>query len=229
MQQLTLDVRIADYALFETYLAGPNDACVHALNSVARESAYAFIWIWGGAATGRSHLLQACVNEADATGSRSAYLPLDPAGGLAPAAADGLEACAVVCIDDVHRVIGDAEWERRLFMLYEGIRQRGGRLVISADRAPLHCQFGLPDLVSRFSSGATFHLRSLSDEERVSAMQLRAKYRGLELPNDVAHYVISRVARDTDGLFALLDRLDREALVAQRRLTIPFVREILAR
>jgi hypothetical protein len=31
------------------------------------------------------------------------------------------------------------------------------------------------------------------------------------------------------SLYALLDTLDREALRAQRRLTVPFVREVLAK
>ena len=47
MQQLPLDVRLADYALFETFFTGPNDACVHALRDVARVATRSFTWIWG--------------------------------------------------------------------------------------------------------------------------------------------------------------------------------------
>ena len=227
MQQLPLDVRLADYALFETFFAGPNDACIHALQDVARVAANSFTWIWGPPESGRSHLLQACVNDADVNGGRSAYLPLDPAVGLTPDVVEGLDAFDVVCIDDVDRVAGDAAWERGLFILYEGVRQRGGRIVMAAGKAPLHCNFSLPDLASRFASGATFRLKGLSDEERVGAMQLRARWRGLELSEEVARYVIARVERGTGSLFSLLDRLDEEALVAQRRLTVPFVRDVL--
>jgi len=227
MQQLPLEVTLADYALFETFCAGPNAACVHALRELATVAAYSFAWIWGPPDSGRSHLLQACVNAADAAGGRSAYLPLDPEVGLTPEVIEGLDACDVICVDDVDAVAGNAAWERALFLLYEGVRVRGGRLVMAAEHAPLHCGFALPDLASRFTSGATFRLRSLSDEDRVRAMQLRAGWRGLELPDDVARYVIARVERGTGSLFGLLDRLDREALVAQRRLTVPFVREVL--
>jgi len=228
MQQLPLDVRLADYALFETFFAGPNDACAHALRDVACVAAYAFVWIWGAPESGRSHLLQACVNAGGAVGARAAYLPLGPDTGLTPQALDGLEECDLVCIDDVDRVSGQGEWERALFLLYEGVRQRGGRLVMTAARAPLHSPFGLPDLVSRFASGATFRLRALSDEDRIRAMQLRANWRGLELSDEVAGYILSRVERGSASLFSLLDRLDREALVAQRRLSVPFVRAVLA-
>lgn len=227
MQQLPLDIRLADYALFETYFAGPNEACVHALRDVAATKTSAFVWLWGELGCGRSHLLQACVNAAGAAGARAVYLSLDPTHGAAPGVVEGIEACEVIAVDDVDRVTGDAEWERSLLLLYEEVRQGRGRLVVAADRAPLHCHFRLPDLVSRFSSGATFRVRRLADEDRIRAMQLRARWRGLELPDDVARYVIARVQRDTGSLFALLDRLDREALVAQRRLTVPFVRQII--
>ena len=229
MQQLPLEVSLADYALFETYFAGPNDSCVHALRDVARVSVQAFVWIWGGEQSGRSHLLQACVNEADANGARPAYLPLGADTGLRTDIVDGLETCDVICIDDANAVAGDAAWERALLLLYEGVRQRGGRLVISADKAPLHSAFRLPDLVSRFASAARFRLRDLFDDDRVRAMQLRAHWRGLELPDDVAGYILTRAERGTASLFSLLDRLDREALVAQRGLTVPFVREVLAK
>ncbi len=229
MQQLALEVRLADYALFETFLAGPNEPCVHALRDAARSAGTTFVWVWGAAGSGRSHLLQACVNEAGAAGTRAAYLPLGASNTLVPEVMDGLEACQLVVVDDVNRVAGNAAWERGLLMLYEGVRQRTGRLVLAADQAPAHCEFRLPDLKSRFASAATFRLRSMSEEERIRAMQLRARWRGLDLSDDVANYLLARVARDTGSLFELLDRLDREALVARRRLTVPFVRDVLGR
>lgn len=229
MQQLPLEIRLADYALFETYFAGPNAACAHALEQVAAAAGHALVWIWGAAGSGRTHLLQACIGRAAACGDRAAYLPLRPEHGLRPDCVDGLEGCDIVCVDDADEVAGDADWERALLMLFEGVRQQGGRLVVAAQEAPLHVAFKLPDLASRFASGATFRLRDLSDDDRAAALRLRANWRGLELSEDVARYLLARVDRGATSLFGLLDLLDREALVAQRRLTVPFVREVLGR
>jgi DnaA family protein len=229
MQQLPLDIRLADYALFSTFVAGPNDACAHALRALAGESGHALVWLWGAAGSGRTHLLQACVNEAAANDARVAFLPLRAEHGLRPEAVAGIEVCDVVCVDDVDTVAGDAEWERALLLLFEGVVQRGGRMACAAGNAPAAAGFSLRDLASRFASGATFRLRELSDDDRIDALRLRAKWRGLELDDGTARYLLSRVERDAASLFALLDRLDREALVAQRRLTVPFVRDVLRR
>jgi DnaA family protein len=93
--------------------------------------------------------------------------------------------------------------------------------------APRECGFQLPDLASRMSRLPVFQLRPLDEAQRVSALQLRAGHRGLVLPDETALYLLRRVPRDMASLYEMLDRLDFEALRAKRRLTIPFVRDVL--
>ena len=76
---------------------------------------------------------------------------------------------------------------------------------------------------------AVFQVQPLDEQQRVAALQLRAQHRGLELPDDTAAYLLKRSRRDMASLYALLDKLDLEALRAQRRLTIPFVRDVLGK
>jgi len=51
--------------------------------------------------------------------------------------------------------------------------------------------------------------------------------RGLELPDETWHWLRRRFPRDMRTLYQLLDTLDEAALAAQRRLTVPFIREVL--
>jgi DnaA family protein len=229
MEQLPLEVSLADYALFNTFFDGANGEAVHALRASAVSADFGVVWLWGGPETGKTHLLQATVNAADDQGLRPAYLPLGANFELSADALDGLDALDVICVDDVDAVAGDNEWEQGLFRLFEGLRQNGGRLILTAGKSPLHCGFALPDLVSRFSSGATYRLTQLTDEDKLSAMQMRANWRGLVLPEDAARYLIARVDRGCSQLFQLLDQLDREALAAQRKLTVPFVKAVLGK
>ena len=133
----------------------------------------------------------------------------------------------IVCIDDVDAVAGDADWEAALFDLCNQVSDSGGQLVLSARSTPRESSFELADLRSRLSRLPIFHLRPLDDEQRVAALQLRAQHRGFELPGETARYLLKRSKRDMASLFDVLDKLDLESLRAQRRLTIPFVRDAL--
>ena len=68
-------------------------------------------------------------------------------------------------------------------------------------------------------------LQPLDEEEQMAALQLRARLRGFELPDDAAQFLLRRLPRDMATLCAFLDELDEASLVAQRRLTVPFVRD----
>jgi DnaA family protein len=51
--------------------------------------------------------------------------------------------------------------------------------------------------------------------------------RGFELPDETAQYLLRRLPRDMATLCRFLDELDEASLAAQRRLTVPFVKEVM--
>lgn len=224
MNQLVLPLRLDDHAVFSSFLADGNEALVGTLVALADGGPGHGCWIWGAPSTGKTHLLQAVCDRA---GDQSVYLPLSIIADAGPQLFDGLESRALVCIDDLDRVAGEADWEQGLFNLINQLVDGGGQLLIAANTAPRECPITLADLASRLSRLPVFHLHSLNDEQRVAALQLRAGHRGLELPDDAARYLIRRSRRDMTSLYALLDKLDLEALRAQRKLTVPFVRDVL--
>lgn len=227
MQQLPLEIRLADHAVFSNFLPAGNELVIHELQQAAARPEQPMLWIWGPAESGRTHLLQACIADADERGRRSAYVPLDRSLGLPAAALDGLGELEVVALDDIDAVAGDAAFERAVFGLFEQLRQAGGRLVVSAGAPPGDVPFRLPDLSSRLRSGGVYRVQPLDDAGRLAALQVRARFRGFELPDDTGRYLLNRMARGPANLFRVLDTLDRAALVAQKRLTIPFVRSVL--
>ncbi len=224
MSQLALPLQLADHAVFGSFHAAGNETLVATLRSLAAGELDTGCWIWGSLATGKTHLLQAVC---DAAGDHAVYVPLKMLSEAGPGILEGLEARAVVCIDDIEEVVANTAWEAALFRLCNGLHDNGGKLVVAAAAPPRECGFRLPDLRSRMSRLAVFQVHSLDEAQRVSALQLRAGHRGLELPDETAAYLLRRTARDMGSLYDLLDRLDLAALRAQRRLTIPFVRDVL--
>lgn len=219
IQQLPLAMRLNDSATFENFFASGNAAAVHALQA----SSHPFIYLWGVSGTGKTHLLQAACHLA---GSGSAYLPLGEEG-IVPEMLEGMEQLTLLCLDNVETVAGDVAWETALFHLYNGMRDLNHRLIVAASMSPAALPLQLPDLKSRLSWGISYQLEELSDRDKVLAMQERAHRRGMHLSTEVAEYLLKRFPRDMVSLFELIERLDEGSLAAQRKITIPFVRELL--
>lgn len=224
--QLPLGIRLQDAATFENYLPSGNQEALAALQ--APISSAPSIYLWGTTGTGKSHLLQAVCHQSAAQHRRAAYLPLGEPG-LAPAMLEGMEQYDRVCLDDLDRIAGDAAWETALFHAYNRISAAGHQLIMTASQPLAALQIQLPDLRSRLGWGPVFQLQTLSDAAKRQALQQRAAARGVKLEDEVADYLMKRCPRDMASLFALLEGLDEASLAAQRRLTIPFVREYLSR
>nr|UXE44563.1 DnaA regulatory inactivator Hda [uncultured bacterium] len=226
MQQLPLGVRLPDRALFESFLPGPNGEALACARAIARGEVRGAAWLGGPGGTGKTHLLQA-ICAAASERRRAGYVPLREVAHLGVGVLDGLAQLECLCLDDLDRVTGEAAWERRLFGLLRETEEAGGALVLAAQAPPALLPWVLPDLKSRCAAGAVFALRPLDETEQHAALELRARLRGLELPEETWQWLRRRYPRDMRRLYELLDTLDAAALAAQRRLTVPFIREVL--
>jgi DnaA-homolog protein len=226
MRQLILGVQLKERATFASFLTGRNVELVAHLRNVAATAPAGATWVAGPHTAGKSHLLQAVCAEVGAN-RRAAYLPLESLLPFGPAALDGAETLDVACYDDVQTVAGLPDWEQRLFSLWQRALERGTTLVFAARENPVHVEFGLPDLKSRLASSAVFAVRELNDDEQIDALYLRAHLRGFELPPETAKYLQRRFPRDMRTLCEILDTLDDAAFAAQRRITVPFIRDVV--
>jgi DnaA-homolog protein len=228
--QLPLGVRLRDDATFANYYPGANAAALGYVERLCEADAgwtESLIYLWGGAGVGRSHLLQAACLRFEQRGEQAVYLPLADVADYGPELLDNLEQCELVCLDDLQAVAGRADWEEALFHLFNRLRDGGRRLLLSADTAPRELPVQLADLQSRLTLALVFQLQSLSDEDKLRALQLRASRRGLQLSDEVGRFILTRGERSMSALFELLERLDQASLQAQRKLTIPFLKETL--
>jgi DnaA family protein len=223
MAQLPLALALEDYASFETFVSGTNGPAVDHTRSLALGRGDT-VWLWGGHGTGKSHLLQAACRAAALAERRAMYIALPAAS---PAILADLDRVELLAIDDVQKVAGQLEWEQPLFVILNAFLSRNGALLLAANSPAAQCGFRGADLASRCAGAVTYRLAPLDDAERATALRLHAMARGLELDAAAAEFLLKRVARDMTALTGCLARLDRASLSAQRRLTIPFIREQL--
>ncbi|MGO9514428.1 MAG: DnaA regulatory inactivator Hda [Steroidobacteraceae bacterium] len=225
MRQLALEVRLRAHAVFASFSPGLNAEILSALRGPSRDP----LWLWGNRGCGKTHLLQAVCAAAGATApeATAAYFPLDRSAALPPQALLGFESCRVLCIDDVDAVAGDLEWEQALFRLFNEASELRSRMIFAARSAPRQVEWRLDDWRSRAAACIVYQVRDLDETGRAEALKLRAAQRGLQLPPETLEYLLKRMPRDLPSLLEILEELDEASLVAQRRLTVPFIRDAL--
>lgn len=226
--QLPLALRFPPDQRFDTFVGAPDGALAQLRALGAGGDAVAgSVYIAGPAATGKSHLLLATCAEAEAAGRRTAYLPLAAAAGRLHEALDAFEQADVVALDGLEAVAGHRDDEVALFNAHNRAHDAGRCLLYAAQAMPDGLDLTLPDLRSRLSQCARIVLEPLDDAGRSEVLRLRARRRGLQLDDSAIDWLLRHVDRDLVSLTTLLDRLDRESLAAQRRLTVPFLRSVL--
>lgn len=224
--QLALQLRMPPDQRFDTFVAAP-PAALAQLRALARGESRESVYVEGAHGTGKSHLLRATCAEADAQGRRVAYLPLASLRGRMREAMELVAGRDLVAIDGLETIAGERVDEVALFDLHNRARADGIGLLYAADAAPVALGFVLPDLVSRLSQCHRIALSPLDDDGRREVLRLRARHRGVAFDDAAIDWLLRRAGRDLAGLTALLDRLDRASLAAQRRITVPFLREVL--
>lgn len=218
--QTALPLDLPARSTFDAFCVGTNAELVERLRR--QRERFACVWLFGGAGVGKTHLLQAvCLSR-----PRSAYIPAARISA-AGASIDAYGDCLNVAIDDVQHWLNDRAAEVALFDLYNRVLANEGELLLTADRSPRELVFALNDLSSRFAAAACYHVAPLEDQGKAQLLVKNAKERGLLLSDDVVFFLLSRIGRDQRHLLDILEQLDRSSLAAQRRITIPFVREIL--
>ena len=225
--QLALAIQLNDEATFNDYCWGENTLLQKALYAALSDVGEQFIYLWGAAGCGKSHLLQACCQHLG-TNETSIYLPLNTLKTWDPTILRDLETHTLFCIDELDAITGQPAWEEALFHLYNRIRDnKKSTLIMAGLTPPRYANIVLPDLQSRLSSGLVVHVQDLNDADKAQTLTLEATRRGFALPQSVAQFLVNRSARNMHDLHAILDKLDHASLVAQRKITIPFIKTIL--
>jgi DnaA family protein len=198
-----------------------------AVASAARGQSADWLYLSGPAGSGKTHLLLAACAEAGAAGRRAAYLPLAAFAGALADVLPAQEGADLVCLDGLEAIAGHRGDEEALFHFHNRARAGGTVLLYAGRGNPAALGLGLPDLATRLGQCTRFTLESLDEEGRRDLLRQRAARRGLQMDDAVLDYLMRRSERDLASLTALLDRLDQASLAAQRRITIPFLRDHL--
>ena len=225
--QLPLQFEFRANQTFADFFAGSNQEIVsHLQNSVAGNGELQ-VFLWGKTGLGKTHLLQACCHKAHCLHRSSFYLDL--ASSYLPDAAilSGLDSLDLVCFDNVEAIAGNSDWETAFFHFFNQHRDSEHTLIISAACLPNEIGIQLPDLKTRLNWGLTLKLQPLINNDRITALIFKANQMGFEISPQVGLFLLTHYDCDLSDLWQLLKQLDKASLAAKRKLTIPFLKQIL--
>lgn len=205
---------------FDNFYPAENQHLLAALTQFIQPSTqFSCMYIYGQSGSGKTHVLNSVINS---LGDESRLVDLnfqqDQLGEII-----NLTELNILVVDNFENLTGH---ESEMMLIYETLKQHAGKLLIAASVSPKTLNLKLNDLTSRLLSGEVFELKLLNDEDKINALKYRAKLRGFELTEEVVNYVINRYPRDFKTLFGLLDKFDDASLSSQRKLTVPFVKQI---
>ena len=225
-QQLPLEISLREDFVFDGFLDTGNEQSLAYLRKQLAGSTQFFLFLWGERGAGCSHLLQAACQSGSAQGA-AIYLPLSQLIDQDPQLLEGLETLGLICIDDLQLVAGHQKWEEALFHFFNRVVEQGNSLLITAKFPPQKLQIGLPDLVSRIASAVVYQIKELDDSGKILLLQARALSQGLTLTQESAQYILNRADRSVQELMRIMSYLDRQSLSANRKLTIPFIKQAM--
>lgn len=223
MRQLTLDITAEEPQTLDTFVVGQNQEALQFLQRLVAPSTTSitapgdrFVYLWGEAGAGKSHVLHALASSTGARLIRGNQYNGD-VFNFSPDISGYL-------IDDCDKLSATDQIEA--FSLFNQIREHGGWLVTSGELPPSELSVR-EDLRTRLGWGLIYQLHGLSDEEKIAALTHAAQVRGLHLSGGVLPYLITHFRRDMRSLSAMLDELDRYSLETQRPITLPLLRSLL--
>jgi DnaA family protein len=226
-QQLPLHFEFRANQTFNDFFPGGNQEIVTHLQQCVAGVGEQQIFLWGKSGQGKTHLLQACCHQAQNQNLSSFYFDLANRKLPDPLLLDGLDQCDVVCFDNIEPIAGNAAWELAFFNFFNQQRERGHKLIVSASSAPNDIAIQLPDLKTRLNWGLTLKIQPLTDSDRIAALIFKADQMGFEIAPQAGRFLLTHYDRDLASLWALLEKLDRASLAAKRKLTLPFLKQIL--
>ena len=225
--QLTLRLTPQEIYRFDNFLfARPETE--QALEAFCALQSLGFVYLCGENGTGKTHLLIACAEKVQQNGYRVMYLSMAELMETAdPAVLQSVDQVDLLCLDELEAITGHRDWEEAVFHCFNRLRDAKGHLLVAAKHSPANSQITLPDLRSRLATGLVYQLTKMSDEQKQQALILQSQSRGLSLTEDVAQYLLRHFGRDMPALMRVLQELDKASLQAKRKLTIPFIRQVL--
>lgn len=218
MNQIAFDFDEPAYPTFDKLLGTANAELIYILQQEHDQ----FLYIWGEAGVGKSHILQAWVGQAVQAGHNALYIDVGNT-----ALTDVAEQADYLAIDQVEKL--NTNEQATLFYIFNTFRNsHRGHLLLSADVPPGKLNLR-EDLRTRMGFCLAYEVQSLSKEEKIDALTNMAKTRQLNIDPIIYQYLLEHWRQDLNSLISMFNDLANYSIAQGKPITLPLLRRLLKR
>ncbi|MEW6162488.1 MAG: chromosomal replication initiator protein DnaA [Nitrospirota bacterium] len=213
---------------FENFVVGPSNQFAQAVAKAVSEAPgriYNPLFIYGGVGLGKTHLISAIGNAAidknpdlivlyasseQFTNEVVSALRHDKMGEFK----DKYRSLDIFLLDDIQFVANKPATQEEFFHTFNALYERQRQIVVSSDRPPKEMTAVTDRLRSRFGMGLIADIQPPEVETKIAILLKKAAMEGINIPEDVAYYLASKVKSNIRELEGCLIRLGAQASLA---------------
>jgi chromosomal replication initiator protein len=226
---------------FDGFVIGPGNRLAHAAATAVSSKpgqAYNPLFIYGGVGLGKTHLLQSICQTAmrnhdsmriyyiSCNGFMTQFLEAVQEGRMS-SFRNRFRSFDMLVIDDIHDLSKRDQTQEEFFHTFNTLFQSGKQIVLSSDAAPNEIPFLEERLVSRFSCGLVACIEAPGFETRVAIVKKKASIRHIEIPDEVASYVASKLDSNIRQLEGAITKLQSYSLLDNSEIDLSLAKKAI--
>lgn len=233
--QLVLPISKRKQTNLDNFISGENEQVLNHIRSILdgsspyEQTSQRISVVTSNKSAGKTHLLIGACDYAEKVGLSSQYMDLELLKNMPPEILSTYCDKSLLCIDNLQMVEKSFEWQKAVFdVINQFIENDRHLLLIASTLAPENIEYSLPDLKTRLAWGINFSLFELNDLDKQHAISMHLASLGLVFSEDIVPFIFKRCTRDMSKIDKLVQTLDEASLQNKRKITIPFIKQILS-
>jgi len=226
---------------FESFVVGSSNQFAHAAARAVAEipsKSYNPLFIYGGVGLGKTHLMHAIGHYIQARNRQLqlTYISSDRfineminaiRFDRLPAFRQKYRQTDVLLVDDIQFIAGKDRTQEEFFHIFNSLHDSQKQIVISSDCPPRQIPTLEERLHSRFEWGLIADIQAPDIETKVAILRKKAEAERVEIPENVALFIASKVRTNIRELEGSLIRLIAYASLTGRDIDLALTQEVL--
>ena len=196
------------------------------------------LFLYGPPGLGKTHMLYAIASEVHKREPEAAIVYIKAVqftnelidaikNGTTPAFREKYNKADILLVDDIQFIAGKDSTQEEYFHTFNTLYEAGKRIVMTADRPPQDMAKLEERLRTRFEWGLTVEITPPDYETRMAILRARAVAAGLDLPDEVNHFIAENVTTDVRRLEGAINKLKATKALEKVEIDLPFAMRVL--